>query len=294
MIRQVSNRLMCGVLSAGSRLPVGLRRWLQAAPICRSLRARFLEYFARESGRQAYRVLSGPAKGLNMALNLPDEKTFWLGDYEPAAAGLLAAHTRPGDVCWDVGTYIGYFSLIMAQRSLQAVYCFEPLPNNQQRIAEQQGLNPNLKLSIVSLALGAAPGEADFLLMNELTMGKLAASSFQSDRPADGRIRVQVKTIDAAVSEGVAPRPDLLKIDTEGAEYQVLCGAQRTLAEHRPRILLEVHGCAEDPQLFELLTASGYHWTVAETGSRDAFAQAGQHIFCEWSGDPCPSAAPSP
>lgn len=291
MLQQFSSRLMYGVLLVGSTLPVGLRRWLQSAPLTRSLRARFLERLSRTSARRAHRVLSGPAAGLKMALSLPDEKGFWLGTFETAAAETLAAHCRPGDVCWDIGTYIGYFSLIMARNAQQTVYCFEPLAGNRQRIAEQQELNPELKLTVFPWALGAAPGQADFVVMNDASMGKLAASSFQTERAAQARLTVEVKTIDDVVAQDLAPPPDLIKIDTEGAEYQVLRGAERTLAEHHPRILLEVHGCAEDEQLLELLTAAGYRWMVAENNSAEHDAgeappKPGQHILCQWAGAP--------
>jgi hypothetical protein len=56
---------------------------------------------------------------------------------------------------------------------------------------------------------------------------------------------VQVRAIrldDLAREEGI--RPDVLKIDVEGAELWVLQGAREILREARPLILLELHAFA--------------------------------------------------
>jgi len=50
---------------------------------------------------------------------------------------------------------------------------------------------------------------------------------------------VGVETLDEALPAGYVP--SLIKIDVEGAEELVLKGAKRTLAEHRPVVILE-HG----------------------------------------------------
>jgi len=48
-------------------------------------------------------------------------------------------------------------------------------------------------------------------------------------------------TIDATVKKLKLPKVDLIKIDVEGAEYQVLKGALFTLEKFRPKIIVEVH-----------------------------------------------------
>ena len=36
-------------------------------------------------------------------------------------------------------------------------------------------------------------------------------------------------------------RPDFLKMDVEGAEYEVLMGAKETIAQLRPKMMIELH-----------------------------------------------------
>lgn len=51
---------------------------------------------------------------------------------------------------------------------------------------------------------------------------------------------VQAETLDAIV-ERTSFVPDLVKVDVEGAEREVLGGATRTVVEHRPRLMVEMH-----------------------------------------------------
>jgi hypothetical protein len=41
-------------------------------------------------------------------------------------------------------------------------------------------------------------------------------------------------------------KPDLIKLDVEGAEMQVICGAMRTIHEHRPQLAVSIYHSHED------------------------------------------------
>jgi hypothetical protein len=41
--------------------------------------------------------------------------------------------------------------------------------------------------------------------------------------------------------EKIALRPDILKMDVEGAEYDVLMGSKKTIHQCRPELLIELH-----------------------------------------------------
>ena len=46
-------------------------------------------------------------------------------------------------------------------------------------------------------------------------------------------------TLDTMIAHGTLPPPDVIKIDVEGAEWDVFQGARQTLAAHRPPIVFE-------------------------------------------------------
>ena len=54
------------------------------------------------------------------------------------------------------------------------------------------------------------------------------------------------------------PPPDVIKIDTGGAESLVLEGAGRTLRKHQPRLILAMHGAERARSVLAFLDKSGY------------------------------------
>ncbi|WGH77184.1 FkbM family methyltransferase [Jannaschia ovalis] len=99
----------------------------------------------------------------------------------------------------------------------------DPLEESRAAVAENWG---HLDHEFHVCALGAQPG----LMELQVEAGRLARSSFRARRdggtPAERR-RVQVRRLDDLVASHAGPLG--LKIDTEGAELEVLRGATATL-----------------------------------------------------------------
>jgi hypothetical protein len=109
------------------------------APLQRRLLARFLE------GREfIHTVDAGPARGLRYPITLPQDKGIWTGTYELELATRIAEVVRPGDVCFDIGGWRGFFSGVMALAGAAKVFVFEPLPANASQIRRMIKLNPEL------------------------------------------------------------------------------------------------------------------------------------------------------
>jgi hypothetical protein len=84
---------------------------------------------------------------------------------------------------------------------------------------------------------------------------------------------VEVRRLDEVLERrSIDARVRLLKIDVEGHELDVLYGAERTLREHRPAVLLECeprhlvgHDCVD---VFGHLEALAYHGSFFWRGER--------------------------
>src|SRR5207302_7095549 len=134
----------------------------------------------------------------------------------------------PGDVCWDVGSFYGYYALVMAKRAGPAgrVYAFEPSGANRSRMLAAVARNPALNVEVKNWALGAAngPGRLEFTNViprqhvSDDSQARLARpDSGTNGSPAEA---VEVRSVDTLVDEGLA-RPDFVKIDVEGHEGDV-------------------------------------------------------------------------
>ncbi|HQY88136.1 MAG TPA: FkbM family methyltransferase, partial [Tepidisphaeraceae bacterium] len=69
---------------------------------------------------------------------------------------------------------------------------------------------------------------------------------------------VSIRTLDRLIDEAKLPKPDVMKIDTEGAEAIVLKGAEGVLKNKRPRLLIALHGEQPARATLELLHKHGY------------------------------------
>ena len=144
-------------------------------------------------------------------------------------------------VIYDIGAHIGIASLFFAMRYPKArLYGFEPLPLNY----EVCTLNyHNLRdAKALPWAIGARSGTAAFEFANsDLRGGHLTNQGSLGGANGWSKLEVPVfSVLDLVRRQGFAP-PDFLKIDTEGAEADVLEGIG-DLAPNIQRLLVETHG----------------------------------------------------
>ncbi|MDP2926872.1 MAG: FkbM family methyltransferase [bacterium] len=146
----------------------------------------------------------------------------------------------PGDVVVDVGAHVGVFSVWAAQKAHQGrVYAYEPNPENYRYLENNKKLNKLDNLSMYNLAVGRQKGELNLYLSSYNTGGH---SLYRV--PGDEKAKsLMVKTVDLAeiFSSNKMERINFLKIDAEGAEYEIILNAPIDLLRRIDRIALEYH-----------------------------------------------------
>lgn len=266
------------VLSDGvNYIPYSLRPWIKSVPgiarLQRWLVARFL------SDRPFVHTINvGPANGLRFEVTLPLDKAVWTGIYEPGFTAAIVEHVKPGDICYDIGGYRGFVSGAMALAGAMKVFVFEPLPSNQEALRRLCELNPQLPISLLTVALGDADESAFLKIMPDSSMGKLASCSFQAEAPALGEIAVTVRRIDSLLQCREILPPNVVKIDVEGGELDVLSGAAEMLHMSRPTIFLEAHTHALEKACSERLLRLGYKIHRIEREIPEE--QSARHLVC--------------
>jgi FkbM family methyltransferase len=154
---------------------------------------------------------------------------------DEALERLIRVLAEPSWNCVDVGANNGQFlSLLAAAAPSGEHHAFEPIPH---LAAALRGAFPNV--TIHELALAAEGGTSSFVHVqsDEAFSGILRRDYHGSERLAF--TAVATARLDDVLPESY--RPSFVKIDTEGAEGQVLAGAQELLARERPIVVFE-HG----------------------------------------------------
>jgi len=175
----------------------------------------------------------------------------WLGSYEFDKQQQLISHVQRGNVFYDIGAHVGFYTLLAAHLVGQQghVYSFEPLPQNLQFLRKHIAMNHFSNVKVFDAAVGKESGVGHFKIAQSTSMGSL---------DSHGELSVAIVAIDELIAQGKLLPPTVLKIDVEGAEYMVLQGAMQTLKIHKPLIFLATHGHEVHAQCLELLRQLGY------------------------------------
>lgn len=199
-------------------------------------------------------VRQGPQKGTRWILSTSSH--FWRGTFELENAASMQRWIRPGEVAYDIGAHVGYFSVYMSRLvgSQGTVYAFEPRGINLRFLRRHLRINGCPNVVITEACVGDRSGAAKM----ETRQGG-TGTAFVSDT---GDLDVTMVCIDELVGGGQLPAPDYMKIDVEGAETKVLRGARRTLCEHRPRLIVATHSPELMDQCSQLLRDCGYDLDV--------------------------------
>lgn len=176
---------------------------------------------------------------------------YWLGTYEVEMRSAVARVVAPGGVFFDIGAHAGYYSLLASQLvgATGRVVAFEPDTRNLGYLKEHLRLNDAGNVTVVAAAAADVPGTARFAAEPDGFGGALSTA---------GSADVATVAIDRLVETGALPAPNYLKVDVEGAEFQVLCGARRVLRTARPTVFLATHTPAAERLCLGSLAALGY------------------------------------
>jgi FkbM family methyltransferase len=162
------------------------------------------------------------------------------GIWEPYESSLLLSLLRPADVFVDAGANIGYFSVLAASvvGPQGSVFAFEPDPDNYRLLQANAELNGMADcITAVEAALSDTEGEGRLYLSTD-NLGDHQV--FTGDGPRSSVPIALLRGCDYLAEK--TGRIDLVKIDTQGAEYHVVAGLMPLLSELEspPRLIVEL------------------------------------------------------
>ena len=162
------------------------------------------------------------------------------GNYESSFDNAMLSRVLVGDVVWDVGANVGYYTIKFSEvvGNLGRVYAFEPFPSTVLQLEEAVfGRNNCLVLDV---GLGTSDIEMSMVQGgDELGATNRVVSRVSDVDPSFG---VKIFKGDSVISSGRAESPNFIKIDTEGSELDVLEGIPELLRSPSLRVVcIEVH-----------------------------------------------------
>jgi len=240
--------------------------------------------------RAIYRTKLPAVKLLNGRLTLMAPNLLFASPTEPHILRWIRDLLQPGDTFLDVGAHCGWMSLAACHRvgATGKVVAFEASPPLLELLSYNKKANGFHQMEIVPKAVADSDDRAlPFHLVNHGNsfLNSLVDHGLEPAASLDRRpsvIQVQTVTLDE-FCQNRNVRPNVVKIDVEGAELIVLRGCKHLLGQRRTSFIVAVHptwlpGDQKAKELFDLFQVHGYRMVRSRAARYDG-ADFGDYVF---------------
>ena len=159
----------------------------------------------------------------------------------------------------DVGAHKGVYAIPTSKRSM-LVFCFEPIAENIRYLNFNIKSNRCENIEIIPFALWKTSGYVKIKKTAMSGSSHIVDSCGEND---DLCINVKSMTLDDFTKTiqsrfGVDNFDIVVKIDTEGSEYEILKGSKKFIEEFRPTFVIEVHSKKSYENMIKFFSKYGY------------------------------------
>ena len=193
-----------------------------------------------------------------------------LQNYERRVLALLPEHVKPGAVVFDIGANLGLYSIACGRLAGTSghVYAFEANPLCVYFLRANLSSAGIEWSDIVPVAIGDRSDWLEFTVnYDNLNLG-VGGNSAHFGYKMGHRIRLAARDLDSLVEEFRLRAPDFIKMDIEGGEGAAVRGMSKTLRDHRPVLLMELHGQGAAGETLAMLDGHGYRYLNIQSGGR--------------------------
>jgi FkbM family methyltransferase len=172
----------------------------------------------------------------------------------------------------DIGANTGFFELLMLSKRPKAmIYAFEPFPNNITLIEKIKTNNPAFQnqIKVIEKAVTDKAGQLiNFYVDNNAQQSAIGSIYTTFDNRNMNTINVTTTSLAEIVSENNIQQIDVLKLDCEGAEYDILYAAPKEILKKTKLMLIEVHKIDDADKnimgIEKFLTANNFRFVSKE------------------------------
>ncbi len=158
---------------------------------------------------------------------------------------VVGSFITENDLVIDAGAHVGGWSksVLEATNFDCTIYAFEPVPNTYKILEEQNKKQYENKVFCFNIALGKEEAELDinYFFQRESDCSTLFNRPVLCEIPVK-KIKVPVTYLDKFAYDQRITRINFLKIDTEGAEFDILVGAENLIKNNNIDVIQFEYG----------------------------------------------------
>ena len=205
------------------------------------------------------RIRFGPLRGYRFQVGAVTGMAPWYSGAERPEQDAIGRALKSGARAIDVGANWGLHTLLMARvvGPSGSVWAIEPCPSVVESLRWHVAANGCAQVTVHACAAFDRDGEVCFAEGVDPTQGHVAK---------DGT-SVPARRLDTLWRDAGSPPVAFIKIDVEGAERQVLAGAEALIGACRPVLLIGPDSMFPDAKVYaEQLRRLGYRFTRLQDG----------------------------
>lgn len=203
-------------------------------------------------------------QGSKMFLNLGDKglsaDLYLRGKREDKATDEFQARLKKGMVIADIGANIGYYALMEALwvGPKGKVYAIEPVSENIELLNRNIAANGYQNIEVFEKAIGDKDTKKDLILSRQSNLSSFCGH-IDLDHSGEKR-SVELQTLDSFLQG--KRKPDFVRMDVEGYEFEIMLGMKKTIKEAgHLQLFIEVHadfmGKEKTVEFYRILKKSG-------------------------------------
>jgi FkbM family methyltransferase len=143
------------------------------------------------------------------------------------------------ETVFDIGANSGLFSLLAINKGAKKVYAFEP---NQESLVNLKYLVKDLNVEVIDKAVYTKDEDLTFYIdPNNTTIGSISADHIKNNGSSVEKITVPAISLKTFIEQNNIDKISLLKMDIEGAEYDIIENLEDEVFEKIDNFLIEFH-----------------------------------------------------
>ena len=254
--------------------PHRLLEWLSGSKFLYTILKPIFDSLTKSDQLKTYQIFDDIL--IELDISETGERAICFNLYEPRITRCFREIVKEGGIVFDVGAWIGYYTVLAARTSYRVI-SIEADARNYQRIRRNVNLNGFSNVDILNLAVGDMSSEGVLLRRERSYLNKVL--------PTGKGETITIESLDNQIGKLKTNNVNLIIMDIEGYEYFALKGLQASLSAGIVKNLIcEIHPAMlkengySDANVLDLL--SRYRYKImfnTKTSNRQPY-----HIYAKY------------